>query len=91
MIDRSSNSYTGYSPPIKIEMLVQGHTFNVASVGGGRLILRDARPMAPATGIIRIIVDGQPTVHHVHLTDGIDPARTIQPYLLVGESSEAAA
>jgi hypothetical protein len=70
-----------YSPDISIELLVHGERFNVASLGPRNLALRDARPMAPGVGIVRLVVDGQVTVIHVDLRTGIDPSRPTQPYV----------
>jgi hypothetical protein len=85
------DSDSGYSPPIAIELIIHGQRFDVASVGPDRAILRDARALNAGLGIIRLTVDAHVTVYQVDLTQGIDPARTEQPFMLIGVESEVAA
>jgi hypothetical protein len=82
---------SGYSPPITIELHLNGETFNVASSGPERLILRNPRAAAAGNGIVRFIVDGKVTDYRVNVPSGIDPGRTHQPVSNVEMQSEAAA
>ncbi len=81
----------GYSPPIKIELLLHGESFNVASVGSKWAILRNAHPAKPGSGVVRIDVDGNVAEYKVDLFNGIDPKQERQPFVLLGVQSEAAA
>ncbi len=82
---------SGYSPPITIELIVQGQQFNVASLGPDNAILRSARSVQPGTGMIRLTIDGHLTIYHIDLPQGIDPQRNEQPFVLIDATSEAAA
>jgi hypothetical protein len=82
---------SGYSPPITIQLQLNGERFNVASVGSRQAILRDARVMPAGIGTVRIDVDGDVTEYQVNLFNGIDPQQVEQPFVLLGVKSEVAA
>ena len=81
---------SGYSPPISMELQVGDERFEVASLGGEKLIVSDARLLPPTTGIVRVIVDGQVTVYHVELPNGIIPEARHQLIRVVRPSKVSA-
>jgi hypothetical protein len=83
-------SFSGYSPPITIELQIGSNHFNVASMSSEGIALRDATPLGPTSGVIRMTVDKHLTVYHVELPQGIDPARDEQVYRVI-ESSDVSA
>jgi hypothetical protein len=91
MHDYSPSSDTGYSPDISAELLIHGRRFNLASLGPDRIIVRTSEKVEPGRGTIRLRVDQRFTLFHIDLPQGIDPAKTHQPYLLRETIEQAAA
>jgi len=78
-----SKTYSGYSPPVTIELEVGASKFSVGSLSADKLALRDAKSLPPLSGVVRLTVDGHVTVYHVELPEGIDPQRDEQIYHVV--------
>lgn len=72
-------------------LFLHGERFDVASLGPNDIVVRSARPMPAGEGTIRLTIDGELTVFHVKLADGIDPVRRAQSYQLIDTIEEAAA
>jgi hypothetical protein len=56
-----------------MDLQVGDQRFEVASLGGDKMIVSDAKPLPACNGVVRVIVDGQVTVYHVELPEGIVP------------------
>src|SRR5437588_12789494 len=57
-----SRESRGYSADVRIRLHVNGQTYRVAQIGGGRLIFDSPLTFPAATGTVVITVDGQQ--HH---------------------------
>jgi hypothetical protein len=79
-----------YSPPLQMELTLHGQRLQVASLGNGRLSVRDARPIPAGQGTVCVLIDGEPTVFSVDLFNGIDPQRSDQQFQMLGALQEAA-
>ena len=55
------------------------------------MALRDAKVLGPLAGIVRLTIDGQVTVYHVELPEGIDPRRQEQVYRVIEADVSAVA
>jgi hypothetical protein len=70
---------SGYSPPLHIELHLDGRQYAVAEVCGDFVRLRNAVVAPPGVGTLRVEIDGRPTLFRIDLFDGIDPQRKRQP------------
>ncbi len=71
----TANRYA-YSAEVRASLRVAGHEFNVAQVGNGYCILRDAHHVPPCVAELRLSIDGEEQLYRVRLEAGIDPAIT---------------
>ena len=83
MSSRSPQPDAAYSPDLSAELTLHGERFAVAALGPDDVVVRSPRPVPAGRGTVRMVVDGQPTVYHVDLWLGIDPARREQAYRLI--------
>lgn len=61
--------------------MVDGKRHDVAQIGGGSLILREAAPIPPATNAKLVIkIDGVEEIEHVFLAEGADQPETPIPF-----------
>ena len=86
-----SRSFADYSPHIAIELEFHGQRFNVAAIGPDFMRLRDARPMPPGKGTVRLTVADNVTILIIDLPDGIVVDRKMQAYTLINQIEGAAA
>ena len=86
-----SSSSSGYSPEISAELFLHGRRFAVAAIGPHMIGLHVSENLEPGQGTIRLSVDGNTTIYHVDLVDGVDPARKRQPCRILSSSEEVAA
>src|SRR6266850_1686976 len=75
----SKSSSFGYSPPIRITLVVSNEQFAVAELGDDFLVLRSPRKLDPSSGTVTVDVDGRRVIHQVRLPNGIDPDLEDQP------------
>jgi hypothetical protein len=91
MAASQNDLYAGYSPDISMELELHGERFNVAASGSKTLRLRNARPMPPGLGTLRMTVNGNVTLTPVELYQGVDPNLKEQAYKQVEQAEGAAA
>ena len=89
MSDTPTQSDTGYSPPISIDLTLHGERYEVAAVGPDRLYLTEPVHALAGRGVVRLTVDGRSTFTHVDLFAGLDPTVRKQPMRLLGAPSDA--
>ena len=89
MIPNPAASESGYSPPLRIDLHLNGHQFAVAEMGSSFVRLRDAATVPPGSGTLRVELDGRPIIFHAEFFDGIDPERKRQPCRLSAEIAVA--
>ena len=89
MSSRSPQPEPAYSPDLSAELSLHGERFAVAALGPAGVVVRSPRAVAAGCGTIHMVVDGQPTVYHVDLFDGIDPSRREQAYRLIETGATA--
>ena len=84
-------SVSGYSPPIRITLEIDGTAFDVAEVGPDHVALRSAGDCAPTRAILIINIDGRIKRREVMLPDGIVKGRDRQPIIRLEKASLAKA
>ena len=65
---------SGYSAQVRMTLVVNGHTLDVAQLASRFLILASPVDHPPAPAEVLLSVDGQQTRWPVFLDDGISPA-----------------
>jgi hypothetical protein len=91
MSNPHTRSFADYSPHIAMELELHGQRFNVAAIGPDSIRLRDARPMPPGQGTVRLTVGDNLTILVIDLHDGIVVDRRGQAYTLINQIEGAAA
>jgi hypothetical protein len=81
----------GFSPSLSISLIAGSQHFNVASIGGGQLRLRDARPTPATRASVHFKIDGRLSVYQIDLPEGIDPSHPVQPFVMLPTGEEAVA
>jgi hypothetical protein len=79
---RDFSPISGYSPPIRITLEIEGRHFEVAEVGGEHIALREPEDWGPVNGLLLIRIDESELRYRVSLPHGIDSMRDRQPILL---------
>lgn len=63
----------GYSADVLIYLLIDGKRFDVAQIGGGKLILREPAEIPPFTDATLVLsIDGREEVRQVFLSGGAE-------------------
>jgi hypothetical protein len=91
MSNPQPQSMADYSPFIAMELEMRGERFNVAAIDPESISLRDARPMSPGQGTVRLTVGSNVTILVIDLHEGISNDRTEQAYTLINQIEGAAA
>ena len=76
-----ANSFSGYSPPIRITLELDGTAFDVAEVGSDHVTVRSPRDCAPTQALLIVNIDGRIKKRHVMLPEGIKKGREQQPII----------
>ena len=84
-------SFSGYSPPIRITLELDGTAFDVAEVGPDHVTLRSPRDCAPMPATLIVNIDGRIKKRHVMLPEGIIKGRDRQPIIRLESASLAKA
>jgi hypothetical protein len=84
-------SITGYSPPIRITLELDGIAFDVAEVGADHVTLRSPRDCGPMKAVLIVNIDGRIKRRHVMLPEGIVKERDRQPIIRLETASLAKA
>jgi len=72
---------TGYSPPLRISLEVDGKTYDVAATAPEWLILRDAADLPPTWGTLHVDLDGDVRSERLNFHEGIRADRRRQPHV----------
>ncbi len=75
------NSFTGYSPPIRITLELDGAAFDVAEAGPDHVTLRSPHDCVPSQALLTVNIDGRIKKRHVMLPEGIIKGRDRQPII----------
>jgi hypothetical protein len=86
-----ASTFTGYSPPIRITLEVDGLAFDVAEVGPDHVTLRSSRDCAPMRAALIVNIDGRVKHRQVMLPEGILKGRDRQPIIRLETASLAKA
>ena len=90
MQTRPVSPETGYSPITRAKLLVNGQSFDVASLGPTGVVVRDPQHAAPGPALIQLEVDGRITEYQVDLFDGVAPDRHEQQCIIRSVRDEGA-
>jgi len=91
MPNHQPQTMSDYSPFIAMELELHGERFDVAAIGPESLRLRNARPMPPGQGTVRLTVKDNVTILVIDLYHGIAVDQTRQVYTLINQIEGAAA
>jgi len=80
-----------YSPFIAMELELHGERFDVAAIGPESIRLRNARPMPPGQGTVRLTVNDNVTILVIDLYDGVAVDQARQAYTLINQIEGAEA
>jgi hypothetical protein len=86
-----ATSFTGYSPPIRITLELDGTVFDVAEVGPDHVTVRSPRDCAPMQAFLIINIDGRIKRRQVMLPEGILKGRDRQSIIRLETASRAKA
>jgi hypothetical protein len=84
-------SITGYSPPIRITLEVDGMSFDVAEVGPDHVTLRSPRDCGPMQAVLVVDIDGRIKRRQLMLPEGILKGRDRQLIIRLETASLAKA
>jgi hypothetical protein len=68
-----------HSTRVRMTLLVDGVSYEVAQVGPDYLIFREPVQLSPCEGLLSIAIDGNERLRTVRLTDGAQPCSRIVP------------
>lgn len=71
---------TGYSPPLRMTLDMNGRTFDVGQTGPDFVILRDAADVPPGEATLHVDLDGDVASETLHFRDGLKANRRRQPH-----------
>jgi len=86
-----ASSFTGYSPPIRITLEVNGMVMDVAEAGPDHVTLRSQCDCAPMQAILIVNIDGRIKRRRLMLPEGILQGRDRQPIIRLETASLAKA
>jgi len=84
-------SFSGYSPPIRITLELDGAAFDVAEVGPDHVTLRSPHNSPPVQAVLVVNIDGRVKRRQVMLPQGILKGRDRQPIIRLETASLAKA
>jgi hypothetical protein len=73
-----TQTLTGYSADVQMDLLIAGQRIRLAQIGPGRLVFDHPILLPATTGEVVLLIDGHPRRWNVAIKPGTTPSRIVE-------------